>query len=31
MLESGFDVRMNSEESIRYTASVLLDEIGMGE
>ena len=30
MLESGFDVRMNSEDAIRYTASVLLDEIGMG-
>ena len=30
MLDSGFDVRMNSEDAIRYTASVLLDEIGMG-
>jgi len=31
MLESGFDVRMNSEDAIRHTASVLLEEIGMGE
>lgn len=30
MLESGFDVRMNSEDAIRHTASVLLEEIGMG-
>ena len=31
MLESGFDVSMNSEEAIRHTASVLLEEIGLEE
>lgn len=30
MLQSGFDVGMNSEDAIRHTASVLLTEIGMG-
>jgi UDP-glucose 4-epimerase len=29
MLESGFDVSMNSEEAIRHTASCLLEEIGL--
>ena len=29
MLESGFDVGMNSEEAIRYTAKTLLAEIGL--
>jgi len=31
MLESGFDVSMNSEEAIRHTATCLLHEIGLGE
>lgn len=30
MLESGFDVSMNSEEAIRHTAVCLLEEIGPG-
>lgn len=29
MLQTGFDVAMNSEEAIRYTATCLLDEIGL--
>ncbi len=29
MLESGFDVSMNSEEAIRHTATCLLEEIGL--
>jgi len=29
MLESGFDVSMNSEQAIRHTAEVLMSEIGM--
>jgi UDP-glucose 4-epimerase len=29
MLESGFDVSMNSEEAIRHTVSCLLEEIGL--
>ena len=29
MLESGFDVSMNSEEAIRHTATCLLNEIGL--
>ena len=29
MLQSGFDVTMNSDEAIRHTAMCLLDEIGM--
>ena len=29
MLQTGFDVTMNSEEAIRYTATCLLDEIGL--
>lgn len=31
MLESGFDVSMNSEDAIRHTAEVLLKEIGLEE
>jgi UDP-glucose 4-epimerase len=31
MLESGFDVRMNSEDAIRHTAECLLEEIGVEE
>ncbi len=31
MLESGFDVRMNSEAAIRHTAECLLEEIGLEE
>ena len=29
MLQTGFDVTMNSEEAIRHTATCLLDEIGL--
>ena len=29
MLKTGFDVKMNSEEAIRYTAECLLEEIGL--
>ena len=29
MLKAGFDVKMNSEEAIRYTAECLLEEIGL--
>ena len=29
MLNTGFDVRMNSEEAIRHTATCLLEEIGL--
>ena len=29
MLQTGFDVAINSEEAIRYTATCLLDEIGL--
>jgi len=29
MVESGFDVRMNSEDAIRHTATCLLEEIGL--
>ena len=29
LLQTGFDVAMNSEEAIRYTATCLLDEIGL--
>ena len=31
MVDSGFDVRMNSEDAIRHTASCLLKEIGLEE
>lgn len=31
MLETGFDVKMNSEDAIRHTATVLLEEIGLEE
>ena len=31
MVESGFDVRMNSEDAIRHTATCLLEEIGLEE
>jgi UDP-glucose 4-epimerase len=31
MVRSGFDVRMNSEEAIRHTATRLLEEIGLEE
>ena len=31
MVDSGFDVRMNSEDAIRHTATCLLEEIGLEE
>jgi len=30
-VDSGFDVRMNSEDAIRHTATCLLEEIGLEE